>query len=331
MTAGEPPPWSDPGWLAEMTAWIDGSLAAIGTRRRGPVREVRAWERSAVVTFETDRGRMWGKAVPEVFAHEIAVTSLLADIDPGVVPPVVAADVALGRLITVHVEGPSLAAVPDEPAAWSATLSRLAELQRVLALEPAALAVVGVAAAPLADLADAIPRLLADDDLLLVDRPGGLSGSEAAALRDDLPEFVAACRELAASGVPDSLEHGDLSADEVIVGEMGPVFLDWSDGSITHPFLSAASLLGHRPASATAASAAADVDVDDLVAAYLGPWLGAGLGLDGAAGRRAMAAARLVLPLHVATLYADRILPALGGTSETARVVPDALRAILPP
>lgn len=316
-------PWSEPGWLAEMTAWIDAALATVGTRRRGPVREVRMWQRSAVVTFETSRGRMWAKAVPEVFAHEVAITSLLADIDPGVVPPLVAADRALGRFITVHVEGPALAAVDGGPAAWQATMARLAELQRVLAAEPGELATAGVSAAPLAGLADAIPRLLADDTLLLAGRPGGLSVAEAAALRDGVPAYVAACDELASSGVPDSLEHGDLSADEVIIGEMGPVFLDWSDGSITHPFLSAAAFLGH-------ASTAPAGKTGDLVAAYLGPWLGAGFGLTDAAGRRAMAAARIVQPFHLAALYADRILPGLGGSSENAHVVPDALRSILP-
>ena len=72
------------------------------------------------------------------------------------------------------------------------------------------------------------------------------------------------------------------------------------------------------------------VATDDLVAAYLGPWLGAGLGLTEADGRRAMATARIVQPLHLAAMYADRILPALGGSSENAHVVPDALRSILP-
>ena len=157
----------------------------------------------------------------------------------------------------------------------------------------------------------------------MVGRPGGLSVAEAAALRDGVPAYVAACHELASSGVPDSLEHGDLSADEVIIGEMGPVFLDWSDGSITHPFLSAAAFLGH-------ASTAPAGSTGDLVAAYLGPWLGAGFGLTDAAGRRAMAAARIVQPLHLAALYADRILPGLGGSSENGHVVPDALRSILP-
>lgn len=308
---------------AEMTAWIDASLASVGTRRRGPVREVRRWQRSDVVTFETDRGRMWAKAVPEIFAHEVAVTTLLADIDPGIVPPVIAADPALGRFITVHVEGPVLAEVRDQPAAWQATLSRLAELQRVLAAEPTELRIAGVAAAPLAGLAGVVPRLLADDSLLLVGLPGGLSPDEVAALRANTPAYVAACHELASSGVPDSLEHGDLSADEVILGEMGPVFLDWSDGSITHPFLSAAAFLDHAATQPAG-------DRDALVTAYLGPWLAAGLGLTDAAGRRAVAAARIVHPMHLAALYADRILPALDGSSENARVVPDALRTILP-
>jgi hypothetical protein len=323
MTTSVAQPWADAGWLTDMTAWIDGCLARVGSRRRGPVREVRAWERAAVLTFDTDRGRMWAKAVPEVFAHEIGVTRLLADIDPGVVPPLVAADVALGRLITVHVDGPVLASIRGEPLVWAASLSRLGELQRVLSHEPAELTVAGVAAAPLAGLVEAIPRLLGDEDLLLVDRPGGLSAAEAGLLRDQAPVFIAACREVADSGVPDSLDHGDLSADEIILGEMGPVFLDWSDGSITHPFLSAAALLAHPSISG------AD-DREALVAAYLGPWLAAGLGLDEVACRRAMAAARIVLPLHLAAIHADRILPALGTRSESARIVPAALRAILP-
>lgn len=313
-------PWYRPGWLAEMTVWIDAHLAGAGIRRRGPIRQVRSWGRAALLTFDTDRGRLWAKAVPDVFAHEVAVTELLADIDPGIVPPVVASDRVMGRIITEHVDGPSLATV-EEPAVWAAAMSRLAEVQRVLATDLQTLSVAGVAAAPLARLADSLPALLADDDLLCLDRPGGLTGNEAASLRDHLPSLVEACRALAASGVPDSLEHGDLAADEVILGSMGPVFLDWSDGSITHPFLSAASLLDDRAASASV--------TDDRSAAYVGPWLAAGI-VAPDQGREALALARTVLPLHLAALYAERILPGLEQRWEVERVVPAALRAILP-
>ncbi len=142
--------------------------------------------------------------------------------------------------------------------------------------------------------------------------------SEAAALRRLTPELVDACHALAASGIPDSLEHGDLAADEVIIGEMGPVFLDWSDGSITHPFLSAASLIPGPTARN-----------DERVAAYLGPWLTAGIGLTEATGRAALETARTVLPLHVAALYADRVLPGLGTDPDQVDVVPRTLRTLL--
>jgi hypothetical protein len=320
MTAA-PQPWDHDGWFVEMSAWVDARLTDAGIRRRGPVRQVRAWARAALLTLDSDHGRLWAKAVPSVFAHEIAVTELLADVDPGVVPPVVAADRTLGRIITEHVEGSTLAAIGDDPVIWTAALSRLAEIQRVLAADLDALQVAGVAAAPLDRLATSVPALLADDDLLLVGRPGGLSSSEAGSLRRRVPALVDACRALAASGVPDSLEHGDLAADEIILGPMGPVFLDWSDGSITHPFLSAVSLLQSR--------AATDADADALVSAYLGPWLSSGH-VTAADGRSALDLGRTVLPLHLAAMYAERILPGLETPDEMRHVVPDALRSILP-
>jgi hypothetical protein len=274
------------------------------------------------MSLETDRGRMWAKAVPPVFGHEIALTELLADIDPGVVPPVVAADRTLGRIITEHVNGPALSSLDGEPAVWAATMSRLAEIQRVLASEPSELASIGTIAAPIGRLATNLPGLLADDDLLMVDRPGGLTRSEATAIRHRIPALVQACRALEASGIPDSLDHGDLAADEVIVGLMGPVFLDWSDGSITHPFLSGAALLADRDGSKAV--------TEELAAAYLGPWLSAGLDLTAKRGLDALEQARIVLPVHRVARYAERILPSIDDPAELAATVPGILRAILP-
>ncbi len=315
-------PWHEPTWLAEMAAWVDARLADAGIRRRSELAEIWLRPRAALLSLETDRGRMWAKAVPPVFAHEVALTELLADIDPGIVPPVVAADRALGRIITEHVDGPALSALDGEPVVWAATMSRLAEIQRVLASEPGEMVAAGTVAAPMDRLATLLPTLLADDDLMMVDQPGGLTGDEAAAIRRRIPVLVEACRGLAASGVPDSLDHGDLAADEVIIGAMGPVFLDWSDGSITHPFLSAAALLADR--------AGTNAVTGELATAYLGPWLSAGLGLTATAGMDALAQARMVLPVHRVALYAERILPTIDDPSELAATVPGILRAILP-
>jgi hypothetical protein len=305
-----------------MASWVDARLADAGIRRRSELAQIWLRPRAALMSLETDRGRMWAKAVPPVFAHEVALTELLADIDPGVVPPVVAADQDLGRIITEHVDGPALSSLDGEPAVWAATMSRLAEIQRVLASERSELTSIGTVAGPIARLATNLPALLVDDDLLLVGRPGGLTRQEATALRGQIPALVAACRALDMSGIPDSLDHGDLAADEVIVGAMGPVFLDWSDASITHPFLSGAALLADRRGS--------KAETDGLAAAYLGPWLSAGLGLTPEAGMDALAQARTILPVHRVAHYAERVLPSVHDRAGLAATVPGILRAILP-
>ena len=312
--AGNLQPWYLPGWLDGMVAWIDERLADTGLRRHGPIRQVRSWGRSALFQLETDRGRVWAKEVPAGFAHEIAVTGLLADLDPGLVPPLIAADPASGRLLMSHVAGPSLTDVPD-PAAWTATVARFGETQRVLAAEGARLAVAGVAAEPLTTLTGEIPALLADRDLLRVGLDGGISDAAAARLAAHAEELKEACRELAASGLPDSLDHGDLSPAQVIVGEMGPVILDWSDASVTHPFLALASFLSE--ASELPASSR-----DEIIETYLRSWAGLPDVPVAADARDAYHLATMVAPLHLARLFRDRLLPGLEQPWEMDRVVP---------
>lgn len=314
--AGGHQPWYRAGWLAGMTAWIDDRLDGIGTRRTGPVRQVRSWGRSALLHVETDRGSLWAKQVPAVFAHEVAVTGLLADLDPGIVPPIAAADVVAGRLLVEHVDGPLLTDLHDRPEAWVATMARLAESQRVLAEDVDALRIAGIPRAPLDALSRSVPSLVADRDRAMVGAAGSLSDADLAALVGATDDLVAACRDLAASPIADSLEHGDLSAGQVIVGEMGPVILDWSDATVTHPFLAAASFL-IDPADLPRGTA------EDLVRAYLAGW---GAGRDG---ERALELAGVVYPLHLAWSYAERILPVLDQPWEMERMIPWAWRRLL--
>ena len=56
-------------------------------------------------------------------------------------------------------------------------------------------------------------------------------------------ELGAACDELTASGLPLTLEHGDLWVSNIYVGDAEPQFIDWTDASISHPFLSLGPLL----------------------------------------------------------------------------------------
>jgi hypothetical protein len=318
--AGDRQPWYRPGWLPDAAAWIDARLAERGLHRRGPITQVRSWGRSALLRLDTDRGGLWYKDVPAVFAHEVAVTGLLADVDPGCVPPLVAVDTTEGRLLMEHVAGPLLAELPVDDRAWPAAMARLAETQRVLAADLDTLRVAGVPAAATGSLADDLERLLADDVLLGTGRPGGLHPAAAVALRGAIPLLAAACAALEGDAIGASLEHGDLEAGQVILGEMGPVFLDWSDATIAHPFLAAAAFLGALEQAGL--PDATPTAVRAVAGAYLDGWTGLG---DRSAMERALALAMVVQPLHMARLYADRIVPGLEQPWEVAPDVPSLL------
>ena len=306
MTAARQP-WDHDGWFEEMSAWVDARLADAGIRRRGPVRQVRAWARAALLTLDSDHGRLWAKAVPAVFAHEIAVTELLADVDPGIVPPVVAADRALGRIITEHVEGSTLAAIGDDPVIWTATLSRLAEIQRVLAADLDALRVAGVAAAPLDRLAVSVPALLADDDLLLR-RPAGraveLRGRVAQASGAGLRRCLSRPRRERRPGQPGAWRPCRRRDHPGTDGPGVPRLVGWVD----HPSVPVRGLAPADPArrrAATRTGSSRRISARGWRAARSRPPTAA----------RALDLARTVLPLHLAAMYAERILPGL----ETAR------------
>ncbi len=217
-----------------------------------------------------------------------------------------------------HVDGVELADTPDA-VAWTAAMARLAEVQRVLSEDPAVLTIAGVPMGRLDELIDAIPALLEDDDLLLIEQPGGLTRAEADAVRSRRPMLIDAVARLLADGIPPSLDHGDLTPHQVIVGEMGPVILDWSDASITHPFLAAASFL-MEPSGQPAVTESA------LAEAYLGPWAS---GRTDDSLRRTLELARIVHPLQMTRLYSERILPGLEQPWEVERTVPRLLRSLL--
>jgi serine/threonine-protein kinase RIO1 len=67
-----------------------------------------------------------------------------------------------------------------------------------------------------------------------------LAPEELLMLQDDLQW---ALREFGDSAIPNTLVHGDIGHGNIIASADGPVFLDWADTYIGHPFLCAEHLL----------------------------------------------------------------------------------------
>ncbi len=223
--------WFQPHWHAAALAWLDEELAAQGRPRTGEPVVLKHWQISLLWRVPTQGGDVYFKAVPDFFAHEVTVTARLATEVPGAAPPVLAADDRRGFLLL-----DSCGEVGGDP---QAILRQLGQVQR------AALPLL-----PGLTLRNRGPAyLLTQLDTLLSDaslhadqhgpHPDALTPEEAATLRARRPELEAALERLRVSPVPLTLGHGDLHGGNVTTRGKQVTLLDWSDASLTHPFLDA--------------------------------------------------------------------------------------------
>ena len=198
-----------------------------------------------------------------------ALTARLAAEAPAEMPEVIAADAGRRWLLLRATAGPQLTEVA-EPAPWVDAAGAIARIQVAWVGRGAELRDLGCPAYGLAWLAARIAPLLADTAALQPVHAEPLTAGEVERLRALEPGLHALCAELAALGVPDSLEHGDLWGDNVIVDSGGPVLIDWEDASLSHPFLSPAILSLH------ARLVGPPLDGPDTARAirdaYLAPW-----------------------------------------------------------
>lgn len=237
------PDWARPGWRDEVVSWVDRQLStrALGTVRA--IEQVRVWETSQVLRLDTGQTRLYFKARPEGGGAEAPLTRHLAASQPRLMPEVIAVEPDRRWLLMCEAQGDDLMDVGDL-SRWEAAAAGIARLQMDWIGRTGELTALGCPRASLADLEARIGPLLRDVKAL---QPMGLADAlgdaQVAELQHRRAEFETMCRDLGALGVPDSIEHGDLWASNVISGESRLAFLDWEDATIGHPFISPSLLL----------------------------------------------------------------------------------------
>jgi aminoglycoside phosphotransferase (APT) family kinase protein len=224
-------PWMHRGWWPEATASVDARLAESDRVRTGEVEPKEHWGISAVASIPTNRGTVWLKAVPAIFAREPAVLALLGERLPGRVPAVLATadEDAGGARFLSEDAGTVPEDVDDADPPLLAAL--IADLQvRTLDLLPR-LAAAGCADRSPARLATELARMA--DDGIELDR---LDSDERAALKRSVPELTDRRLALSAGPLPTVLVHGDFHAWNVTrkAGWSGDdaMVIDWTDAAI---------------------------------------------------------------------------------------------------
>lgn len=271
--------WGSPDLLTEVDAWAAAVLGWRGLATTGPAvaHRIRFW--SAVFRVPTEAGTFWVKAASPGQGFEIALTTALADLVPEHVltPLATVVDPEHDRFWMLLPDGGTT--LRDHGGAttahWCRLVRDLAELQRALVPHGDRLRVAGLPPLSAADGVAYVERMIAWGRSLDPADPQHLGAAQEEELHADLPRLRADLALLAASGVPDSLQHNDASDNNAFVtgpDGLGPLrFFDLGDAFWSHPFaalqLTLCFATGSYPWPDTSSELATAV-----VDAYLGCW-----------------------------------------------------------
>lgn len=307
-------PWYHPGWLAKAEAWIEQALAKSGTQPLVSIEQMGVAERGCLLRVRTAENAFYFKALPAFFRHELTLLQHLARYRPGCVPSLAAVD-ERERWLLMHDFGDRHLDQAD----WQEALRRYAILQSDHSAQVKQLEELGCPRLPLGTLPDQLEHLLTSEQSLLFDTPTSLSLEQVRRLHDALPLIRSHCQELAGYGLPETLEHGDLYAQNIALSGGDYLYFDWTDSCIAHPFFSLYPFLldieAHWPEARTC-----------LREAYLQPW-------ERYATREqlieAFELAQRLAPLHLAMLYATLVIPPMKARWEMQHGVPLNLKVLL--
>jgi hypothetical protein len=223
--------WTSAPFHDEVRAWVGESLrpTGLGLTGRSEQPHARAW--SSAIRFETSGEPVWFKVDGPGSRHEPALLRLLAERVPDLAPEVLAVDPGRGWSLCRDA-GPVLRqvlAAEDSWPVWEQVLVRYAEAQLALSGARGEVLATGVVEVSPATL-PAHARLLVEELAAEPVEHGGLSAHDRDRLAGALAQLDDWCAELAASPVPDSVQHDDLHSANVCCPPGRPErVIDWGD------------------------------------------------------------------------------------------------------
>jgi hypothetical protein len=265
-------PWEQPGWFERARAWIDAELERHGIAASGPVEQPHSRPWSTVLRVPTKRGDIYFKAVSPADPHEPALIEALARWSPDLVPPLLSVNAERGWLLMrdAGLRLREMIRPTRDMRPWLPLLPRYVELQVGLARRVPDLLALGVPDRRLSVLPTLYEPLLADVGVLRIGQTPGLTLSQYERLLDLTPRVAELCDRLAGYRIPEALNHGDLTDANVFIGKGSPVFIDWGDACVSHPFYSLRTVL--VSAEISLGLEENSPELHPLRDAYLEPW-----------------------------------------------------------
>jgi hypothetical protein len=267
-------PWDQPGWLKDAHAWIRAALDAHNIRIIGAIEQfhIRPW--STVLSVPTAAGILYFKATAPTLAFEPALTALLAQLRPDVIPDLLAVDLQRKWMLMRDSGTPLRVFIKAEKSLerWRGILPLYVDLQKQLMPRIEQILALGVFDRRLETLPIQFEHLVADEPSMLVGQPEGLTPDEYQRLKAAGRAFEQMCVELASLGIPATLHHDDFHDGNLFLHDGRIRFTDWGESAVTHPFFTLVVLL--RGASNSLDLASDAPELAQLRDWYLSQWTG---------------------------------------------------------
>ena len=232
--------WQDPDWQKQAHDWIHAQAKRQSIQITGDIEQPHIYAWSTVLRAMTNEGMIFFKATASETIYEISLTQKLSEWFPHCMPELIAVDTARGWML-MRDGGEQLRASirpTQDIAPWRPVISRYAEVQIGLAEHLPELLAMGLPNHRLIALPALYTQLLADEESLMIDQEKGLTSAEFQQLQNMASRVEQICADLAAFGIPESLNHGDFHDGNVLLKDGRITFFDWGDASVTHPFVS---------------------------------------------------------------------------------------------
>lgn len=266
--------WHDPNWQKQAHDWIRSETESNSIQVTGDIEQNHAYAWSTVMRVPTHEGMLFFKATAGETLFEIALTKMLAGWFPHCMPELIAIDTARGWML-MRDGGEQLrksVRATKNALLWEPIIREYADLQIGLAEHVEGLLSLGVPDHRLAILPSLYEQLLQDEASMLIDQEKGLTSDEVRQIKEKLPSFKEICLQLAAVGIPETLNNADLHDANVLVKNDRITFFDWGDATLAHPFISLRTFFVGIEISLQLDDYAFTPEMATLLDIYLEPW-----------------------------------------------------------
>jgi hypothetical protein len=266
--------WQDPDWRKQVTAWISEHMASHSIRLTGEIEQPHMYAWSTVLHVPTDQGKLFFKATAPETIQEAALTQALSTWFPDCMPELVAVDSGRGWML-MRDGGEQLRASirpTKDLTPWQPIIQRYAEVQIGLTEHITELLSLRLPDHRLQVLPGLFRKLVAEEQSLMIDQEKGLTTAEWEEVKARTDRVEQICSDLAAVGIPESINHGDFHDGNILVKDGRITFFDWGDADVTHPFVSLRTFFVSIEISLELDDYAFTPEMDALLNLYLKPW-----------------------------------------------------------